>query len=287
MSEGLSRKIVNDLKKVGFPTEVAVSSFLDRVGWTVYNGALFEDLDENKPREIDVHAVNVNNSLADKIKVKIEPGNENKLISHLVIEVKRSDKPWVFFDNGRIRWPWISPPRNFKSEKERFHYFLINDLKKYGLKKYRYMKDKLHKSYHVALSSPSQPSMIYEALVKVSKALVYFKSHYGTGTYVLHLFIPIVVLDGSLWSASLDNKENVRLKEVDYLLVTHSELLEYKKLRMKFEEEQIVEIITKKAFEKRFKIIEKDNKEIYKVWTNFLIQEKPRLSTAAKLSTVV
>ena len=268
MSKNLSQKIIDDLEKVGFPVEVAISSDLENQNWAVYNGALFEDSDESKTREIDVHAVDVDFSLANKVKGQTKRGNENKLISHLIIEVKKSDKPWIFFDNGRPSWPEI-PSQNLKSEKEDFP-SLFDDLKGLGLKEHRYIRAKLHKSYHVAFTKPSDPSMIYEALVKPAKALSYFKEHYGIGGYVLHLFTPVVVFDGSLWSASLDRRGKVKLKSVDHLFVLFGQLTKDKNEKITYEEDQICDFVTRETFTNYLKLLKHDNKEIYKAWTNWV-----------------
>lgn len=274
-NSSLKKKIIDDLKKTGFPTEVKISILLDKAGWTTQD-TLFEDPDEGKSREIDINAVNVDYSHADVVKIKVKEGDENKLISHLIIEIKKSDNQhWVFFDNGGVNWPWITP-RNFKSAREDFHHNLIDDFKRLGLKTHRYEKAILHKSHHVYSSSPSQPSKIYEALTKTSKALRYFIDRYGVGGCSLHIFIPMIIFDGNLWSASLSKKNEIKLKKVESLLVVYSELMEYKKLRKKFEERQIIDIVTAKGFEKRFKIIQRDNKEIYKSWTAYLRKQEAK-----------
>ncbi|MBI4059237.1 hypothetical protein HY404_03290 [Candidatus Microgenomates bacterium] len=77
----LEKKIIENLEKVGFPVEVAISSDLENDRWIIYNGALFEDSDISKTREIDIHAVKIDTSLASKIKRKTRPGDENGLIS--------------------------------------------------------------------------------------------------------------------------------------------------------------------------------------------------------------
>ena len=265
--ENLKSKIVDDLKKSGFPCEVSVASELDRKEWIVYNNALFLDSEENKSREIDIHAVLVDYSLSHKKKLK--QGDENKLITHLVIEIKKSDKPWIFFKNGSTSWPQI-PTQNFKFSKEKneFCEMLFEDLKKYGLTENRYIRAPLHKSYHVGFSDPSKTSAIFEALVKVNKALKYFKNQYGTGKFVLHYFVPLIVVDGTLWSANINKKGDLIVKEVNKLFVVYCEMNKFKDFS--FEEEQICEIVTRKEFRNHIKTIHNDNKGLYKAWTNYI-----------------
>ena len=57
------KKILDDIQKSGFPAEIDISATLEKEGWMVYNGQLFFDEEESKEREIDVHAINVDDSL--------------------------------------------------------------------------------------------------------------------------------------------------------------------------------------------------------------------------------
>lgn len=298
MSNKLKKQITEDLEKTGFPLEVLTSSELDKRDWMVYPSCLYKDPETSISRELDIHAVNVDRSYAYKIPVKPTPRNANKFISHLVIQCRKTNKPWVFFDNGRTKWPQI-PPQNFKSEKNDFHDMLLRDIDKLiarksvavkirgnnleslGLKKHRYLHAHFHKSYHEAFSAPNAESKIYESFITVTKALEYFKNCYGTSRYSIHLFIPIIVLDGTLWSASVKNKKGdalhnyeLSLKKVDGLFVVFERLTPLGRRKFFFEEEQIIEIITHKALRKKLDIIERENKELYKCWTNFINSQR-------------
>lgn len=304
----LKRQIIEDLEKTGFPLEVLTSSELDKRGWMVYPSCLYKDPETSISRELDVHAVNVDTSYAYKIPVKVKPipENRNKFISHLVIQCKKTKKPWVFFDNGKTNWPRI-PSQNFKSEKKDFHSMMLQDINKkiagkgiafrfrggnlesFGLKKHRYIQVDFHKSYHEVFTTPSAESKIYESFITATKALEYFKNHYGTSRYAIHLFIPIVVLDGTLWSASIKNKKGdalrdgkLSLKKVDGLFVVFERLIPSGEKQLFLEEEQIIEIITRKALKKKLDAIERDNKELYKCWTKFINSQKLLSSSIKK-----
>jgi len=286
MSNDLKKSIMEDLKKTGFPLEVLITSELEKRGWIVYPSCLYKDSETSVSRELDIHAVKVDYRYAHRISVRPTGGNENKFISHLIIQCRKSIKPWVFFDNGQTRWPEI-PSQNFKSRKKYFHELMLRDidggesLKSYGLKKHRYLSKCFHKSYHEAFSSPGAENKIYECFITVTKALDYFKDHYGTGTYVIHLFIPIIVFEGTLWSASIKNKKGqilhnngLSLKPIDDLFVIFSRLTPMDKRKLFFEQEQIIEVVTRKAFLKKLDILERDSKELYKCWTNFISSQK-------------
>ncbi|MCX6764544.1 MAG: hypothetical protein NTU58_02440 [Candidatus Nealsonbacteria bacterium] len=263
------KEIIKDLEKTGFPLEVFVASELEKKDWMVYNGYLYIDEETGQSRELDLHGVKVDLCYANNIIEKVDIGNANKLVSHLVVQCKKSDKPWIFFDNGGMRWPTI-PDECLKSKKKKFNEMLFDDLEIFGLKDFCLKDAILHKSYHESFSKPNQNSKIYEALVTLVKATKYIKKRYGLGKYTLHYFMPIIVLDGMLWSASLNKNFSVCVKKVDNLFVVFETLPKLDNKGMSFEEEYVIEVITRKAFAKKLLDIQKDNKKLYKCWTNFI-----------------
>ena len=93
MSESEKKKIINDMKKAGLPLEIEVSSVLETYGWVVHNQEGYLDCDENKWRTIDVAAhkrIELPNSLSYKA-----------LNVSLIIECKKSEKPWAFYIKGK------------------------------------------------------------------------------------------------------------------------------------------------------------------------------------------
>lgn len=239
----------------------------------VDNSPLYLDQETDKPRELDVHAVNVDFSLSQRSPKKVNASNENKLISHLVIQCKKSEKPWVFFDNGDTRWLQI-PPSHFKCNDDDFIGFEFSDLVSYGLNKNRLINALLHKSFYESFSDPKYSSKIFESLVTSIKAMNYFKNIYGTGEFVIHIFIPLIVVDGTLWSAKLVNNKNntpqVTLKKVKSLFVVFNQLEKIGESNLPLEEEYVIEIVTRDSFQKYLSTIERDNSELYRCWTNFI-----------------
>lgn len=284
MPKSLKTRIINNLEETGFPLEVAISLDLDKRNWQVYPGALYKDPETLISREIDIHTLKVDLSLSNKAPTKTTLSDANKFISHLVIQCRKADKPWVFFDNGRLSWPRI-PPQNFKSDREEFHGLFLHDLKAagrkvgpsletFGLRKHRYIQATFHKSHHEAFSQKGgNQSKIYESLITVSKALDYFKNRYGIGRHSIHLFIPMIVIDGTLWGASIlksrrANRDKVALKEVERLFAIFSRLIPSD--TREFEEEQVIEIVTRKGFIRHLREVEENNKDLYQCWTSFI-----------------
>lgn len=248
----------------------------------VYTGELFFDEDEKKEREIDVRAVDVDYSLSKGIE------EECKVISHLVIEVKKTEKPIVFFKYGKTDTESL-PPQMLKSENEKFHFLLFKkqpyeyavstfdydseeSLKKYGLDKHRFKDESLHKTFYSAFTSPSIKNQIFEAIKKVQKATDYQRERYGTCPKTLHIFNLVIVVDGNLWSASLNKSGEIVADKVPRLLVESNRLSDGEEGR--YEEISIIDVVTKTHFNTFLKKIKKDNLSIYTAWTNYLKEHK-------------
>ena len=60
-------------------------------GWSARHGMTFEDKDENRSREIDI--------VATKVEYLKEFGF--RLVFYLVIEVKKSERPWIVFTTNQ------------------------------------------------------------------------------------------------------------------------------------------------------------------------------------------
>jgi hypothetical protein len=85
----LEEKIIEELKKSGYPLEVEVTLALESSGWNVLNQEGYIDSETNKWRTIDV--------LATK-SIELSGSVYQRLHLSLAIECKKIEgKPWVFF----------------------------------------------------------------------------------------------------------------------------------------------------------------------------------------------
>lgn len=275
----LEEKILDDIKKSGFPAEIAITALLDKE-WMVYSGPLFFDAELGKEREIDIHAVLVDNSFAKEFP-RLKGGKECKAISHLVIEVKKSEKPIVFFRYGEDQAHSV-PPSTFKSDHPRFHHLSLKSFGDYGSSghlydkeetlegfgaKHRYMSMPLHRTFHTAFAG-TQPSAIYEATKQLSKALEFIKKKYATGGKVVHLFVPIAVIDGDIWSAALNDQGELSISQVDHLLLRQNQLVEHTS-GGPYEDNRIYDVVTRRGFADFLKNLEADHLSLYRAWTDY------------------
>ncbi len=90
-----------DMKKAGFPLEVVAGSRFTSKGWTPRHQVFFHDKDENKSRYVDIVAHRADEKDFQQFK---------RLNYTVVVECKKSDKPWVFY----------TPPSSFLVKQKDF-----------------------------------------------------------------------------------------------------------------------------------------------------------------------
>ena len=261
----LKEKIIKDLLQTGFPLEVSISNTLRTLEWTVTNSPLYVDPEDKTTRELDIYALKIYSETPSASVFKNDPF----LFSHLIIQCKKSAKPWVFFDNAGEEPYWVGF-YSIKCDNTDIIPRLCSDTDVVRLTDHRYKKIKRHRSFHIfdnAGKKQSGNKDIYESLITSCKALEYYKNMYAAGS-VIHVLTPVIILDGtSLWSASLDKKSKISLKKVPSLIVKFDYIFGDKKpSSLNY---QFVEIITQEYFKKNLKLIEADNSRILKSWSNY------------------
>lgn len=226
------QKVIADLEQAGFAAEMrAIRAFLRSKVWKCSGLFGYLDRDENKPRQVDLHASSI---LAD--------GPEDKLdiicICFIVGEVKKSDKgkPWVVFkerypENGLMRPRYISYSRDLPLRDAEVSALL----EKRSLGK---IVGWVGAGIHESFKSPNNPSRWYGALVSVAKAAESFFSdneptsrqsqsqssgavvsdpgNVAAGAPIFAYVQPVVVLDGPLLSAELTDDDDVKVEAVNF-----------------------------------------------------------------------
>ncbi|RDY60144.1 hypothetical protein [Flagellimonas nanhaiensis] len=223
--ESLKEKIIADIRKTGFIKELEVGSILRKNGWSTNHSDHYEDKDLSKSREIDIIAT----------KVKNDSENHLHLEFSLVIDVKKMNKkPWVIFSVDKD----TSLTQGWRIQHSGYNY-----MRKYGDKKqyragifstevdYKNFKKNVSKygiAFHEAFKSPSETSKIYESLISVCKATWHMNNRYDFGklddfdpeeSTELYIYIPLVVLDGYLYEAILNNNGEIELNEKELIQI--------------------------------------------------------------------
>lgn len=212
----LKTKILNDIKKSGFLAEMKTNEILIKNGWkNTHNAETFLDKDMDKSREIDITTFKIKNDAEKNISLGI----------HLIIEVKKSDKPWIIFSQEKkhishngLGWGIL----HFKDNITR-HQLSYNDI---NLKNRHANSTLFGTSYYEAFKEPSESSQVYSALMTSCKAAVHEKKqnsweiddkeYDSDKDHHLDFFLPLVILDGIMFQSTLDKNGEINLEQVEY-----------------------------------------------------------------------
>jgi len=217
----LEKKILEDIQKTGFASELRVISKLLEEGWKTDHGETYEDKDENKSREIDIVAH----------KPAYHPQIAFRFNFTLVIEVKKSEQPWIVFTTDRkmqaAGWRVMHKARNDRKRTDPGSLFDIDCIRPSDP---RAEKFRIGKAFHEAFKTNSDKSRIYGALIGASKAAHYFYHRFPvsfadfdvSAESELSIYLPIVVVDGRLFEVFNDYDGAIRVQEQGYLPVEMS-----------------------------------------------------------------
>ncbi|WP_230432502.1 hypothetical protein [Plesiomonas shigelloides] len=218
MNTELEQKIIKDLEKSGFSTELKVRRSLINAGWSVNAGYGYFDKDEDKSREIDIVATNVEN---------LRHGGKTYMHSefHICGEIKKSEKPWVVFDQNThpsllsCAWSNLISVINLPTSPTK----MAQCLSEHSLIK---LNGWLASGIHEAFKNPDQPSRWYSSFVSVSKASDYYLEHIApegekqtddilNNSCEVHFVQPLVVLNAPLFRAVMLDNGEIEITEIE------------------------------------------------------------------------
>jgi hypothetical protein len=227
----LKEKILEDIEKTGFVSELKAVSMLIKNGWSAEHGTTYEDKDENRNREIDI--------VASKVKYVNELGF--RLTFYLVIEVKKSTRPWIVFTTtpsfATLGWRVMNRSYNIYKwvESDKFeaggHQMPILDVdcvRENSIREYTF---RVGKAFHELEKSPTDKSKVYEALICSGKAAHYLRHRFEREQLKdfdvnkevdIQIYLPIVVLDGLLFEVFTNHSGDIDVQEKDFIPVEMS-----------------------------------------------------------------
>jgi len=220
-------KILEDLNKTGFLSELYIAQKLSEKGWKPKLNNSYFDKDLKISREIDVIAS----------KKAIEVNKNLDLWVNMIIEVKKSSKPWIVFTNelekkgvfynGMPGWTLIHGGENYIGE--RGGVFSPEDIHQQLM---RVNKKRIGKAFHESFKSPSEPSKIFQAIISTCKAAIdkseihaeenrYVKKGVNSSKIYLDFYHPMVIVDGPLYEVYLDDTNKIVLEEQSWIPVNY------------------------------------------------------------------
>ncbi|MBU0578052.1 hypothetical protein KJ742_04945 [Patescibacteria group bacterium] len=219
-------EILKEIKKSGFPAELQISNIFKEDDWNIQYNNYYIDHDELKGREIDLVCSYTKTTTATEDEY-LELG------LNLVVEIKSSKNPWIFFSNSPTTTevitnpPFIANYINFSKNPQ--HYFTCTICK---------LAERLGRSVYQANSSGKDP--IYSALCGVIKATEHmYESHflqednadipklYG----LLYYYEPVIIFDGEMFESYLGIDGEIEVQESKYMQVSFNYLSPHYKSR--------------------------------------------------------
>jgi hypothetical protein len=255
-NENFNEKIVREISNSGFPLEIFASIVLNRNGWTVRPSLDYYDKKSDDYRETDILAY--------------RKSNIPEIFNILVIECKKSDhNPWVFIQQKRIGN--LSENLNIVGYSQDSIYY---DTLEKTMNSHHYSKKPICTYYIVPFTNGDLNSKLSKAIFHAKNQVISAITHliekridmYQSGpiTTSKTFFYPIIVFDGRLYSAII-NEKNIELKEENHLLLSvERELL--KKRRIYLSEKTstdreykpyLIDIVKKEHFEEYLRNFQK------------------------------
>jgi len=214
MKKDLYKKILEQIDKTGFPLELRVSKFLRDNDYIVSNNLYYVDLDEGKGREIDIKA-NKNYLFEDK-------EMQYYVRNLFFIECKKSkNKPWVIFTSQHTNYNvdlfnlgckgtlldrseiWHVP--EIMAPLHKIHPFI--NVERFG------------RSYFEAFTDRVSGKAILDSIASSAKAAMIAKMGGSASHEIILHYYPIVVFEGELFEAYLDENE-MYVKESDLIYLS-------------------------------------------------------------------
>jgi hypothetical protein len=250
--------LIARIKKTGYPLEIEISSLLDK-RWDVINTDTYVDRDENKIKDIDIHASSY-----------LFVNDQIDFTSHLTIECKKSDYlNWVFFtrplekDYMDVNGHYLDAEQRFCQrfntitllnlllEPLQLHYW---DSKRVAVCYKEFIKKADGETKEVKEELKRKP--IFEAQNQVKK---FIYDHILNGIKdegypcFVDFYFPCIAFDGNMFEAIVENGK-ISLKETNHIVLATSIPSISNHFYMKY----LIDVVRKDFVRDYLKIIESD-----------------------------
>jgi hypothetical protein len=216
MNDELRSKLSEDLRRSGFYSELRAVQMCVSRNWECHGSPTYYDKDEKTTRECDFEALN---GVAG---VRKQKGLITMLV-RLLGQVKKAERPWIVFKDRTFRpldtieaWDNIIYELNLPLERSQLADTLSQDslIGTNGWKA---------SGVHEAFKKPNDASTWYTAFVSACKAaesandaaVAAYQPFLDGDEVFFELIKPIVVFDGTLVAAEVDDKGDLELTEIE------------------------------------------------------------------------
>lgn len=228
-------KLLEWASKTGYPAELYGASVLTASGFTIYNSYLYKDHEHQVHRELDLFASYFWQKESDKADY---PG----LIIYLLIECKKSDKPFILLSNNNNKPDYYLIGGNTTSED-----LIALPVVKYPMR--LFLPPKTSSGFKLIQSFSTSDEVIHKATSTLIKSYEDWTRD-NNSIIDLHvkdnmhtLAMPVLLIDAPLYEMKLEAGE-LALHELDScILKQKTHLLGYK------EDEFAIPVVTKSKFQ--------------------------------------
>lgn len=262
--ESLQERILNELHKTGYPTEILSASTMARSGWgVVYNPSYRDDI-EGISREFDILAYRQWSFDTSDAAIAVD--------AILIAECKKSEKPWVFFatpenlslhrlgelvkGRGRIGSKRAFTGRDWVDS-------LISDDTLRAFHHY-FQKPNLARTFHEPFKGHERADtspMIYSAVLSAVKASLFHLQDRPSDNW-LRIFYPIIILDGNLFEAHVAANKVIELVPADHILLSFNYTLPKRSSQRSIWEGQhrfLIDVVHERYLDQFLQIIEDEH----------------------------
>lgn len=208
------KNIIEEINKTGFPLELRVSKFLHDEGYYVANNVYYIDQDEGKGREVDMRALK---------NYKFNAGEKSYFIRHcLLIECKRSaDKPWVVFTSPQTVYDRLSFFLHSRGVKKDIEWADYGVPAKMGKIHPFSICERRGRSFFEPFKRNEGKVTIYKSLITSVKAAIAIRNNeFSAESNAVCYYYPMVIFDGKLYEAYLDDRNKIVVQEADSVMVS-------------------------------------------------------------------
>ena len=274
------KKIIKEIEKTGYPTEMQSASKMINDGWIVIHNPSFLDKDEGTCREFDIEAVKTTKIKVEKdiIPSGYTPAQELEIKKglfvysgvRLICECKKSVKPWVFFISKEMHKPvsysvYIKGNHSIDTGtlSNRFNARKnpnIFDHSSMGKSHHYFKNEFLARTYFEPFkgqeNSNSLPQMIHSAVMSCIKATLYYKDYIIPNSFFINY--PVIIFQGNLFTSSIvENK--IKIEKASHIQLAYNYILPSRNQspigeRHKF----IIDIVNSEYLEDFLKIVKEE-----------------------------
>lgn len=218
MSDDLSLKLQTWLRKHGYPFELRVGRFFRAAGWEVEHNRFYADSDTQQVRELDIYA-----------RVSAGDGDRKSAVTvSFAIECKSSpDKPWIVFSAEPDSM--VSPLASSMAPGWLGSYSMLvglpegnQPLATFGVDR-RLAHGMLRAFTDQKGGDPTSPYLAVSSAVQAAHTISHefetFSLEQGPSVAIIHVVLPLVVLDGKLFEFFLDSHGEDKIVEITRALV--------------------------------------------------------------------